>query len=50
MGALPPLHEVASQAGIKLPQFLGELEDDDALDRLRELADRLRENSGDDAE
>ncbi|WP_419840619.1 flotillin family protein [Candidatus Poriferisodalis sp.] len=45
VGALPPLHEVASQAGIKLPQFLGELDDADALDRLRELADRLRETS-----
>ena len=47
VGALPPLHEVASQAGIKLPQFLGELDDADALDRLRELADRLREPSSD---
>ena len=47
VGALPPLHEVASQAGIKLPQFLGELDDADALDRLRELADRLRERSSD---
>ena len=47
VGALPPLHEVASQAGIKLPQFLGELEDEGALDRLRELADRLRDGSGD---
>ncbi len=45
VGALPPLHEVASQAGIKLPQFLGELDDADALDRLRELADRLRADS-----
>ena len=45
VGALPPLHEVASQAGIKLPEFLGELDDADALDRLRELADRLRETS-----
>ena len=45
VGALPPLHEVASQAGIKLPQFLGELDDADALDRLRELADRLRVDS-----
>ena len=45
VGALPPLHEVAGQAGIKLPQFLGELDDADALDRLRELADRLRETS-----
>ena len=49
VGALPPLHEVAGQAGIKLPQFLGELDDADALDRLRELADRLRENSDEDA-
>ena len=48
VGALPPLHEVASQAGIKLPQFLGELEDEGALDRLRELADRLRESTVDD--
>ena len=45
VGALPPLHEVAGQAGIKLPQFLGELDDADALDRLRELADRLRSDS-----
>ena len=45
VGALPPLHEVAGQAGIKLPQFLGELDDADALDRLRELADRLSETS-----
>ncbi|WP_419551590.1 flotillin family protein [Candidatus Poriferisodalis sp.] len=47
VGALPPLHEVASQAGIKLPQFLGEIDDADALDRLRELADRLRQDSDD---
>ena len=50
VGALPPLHEVAGQAGIKLPQFLGELDDADALDRLRELADRLRADSAGDAD
>ena len=50
VGALPPLHEVASQAGIKLPQFLGEIDDADALDRLRELADRLRVDSDDDSD
>ncbi|MCY3949529.1 MAG: SPFH domain-containing protein [Acidimicrobiaceae bacterium] len=47
VGALPPLHEVASQAGIKLPQFLGELDDDKALDRLRELAEQLGDRSAD---
>ena len=45
IGALPPLHEVAGQAGIRLPEFLGELDDADAVDRLRQLAEQLRDRS-----
>ncbi|MCY3891699.1 MAG: SPFH domain-containing protein [Acidimicrobiaceae bacterium] len=45
IGALPPLHEVASQAGIRLPEFLGELDNADAVERLRQLAEQLRDRS-----
>ena len=47
IGALPPLHEVASQAGIKLPEFMGELDNADAVERLRQLAEQLRDRSSD---
>ena len=47
IGALPPLHEVAGQAGIRLPEFLGELDDADAVDRLRQLAEQLQDRSAD---
>jgi flotillin len=29
IGSLPPIHELAKQAGIELPEFLGKVEDDD---------------------
>jgi len=47
IGALPPLHEVASQAGIRLPEFLGELDNPDAVERLRQIAEQLRERTAD---
>lgn len=45
IGALPPLHEVASQAGIRLPEFLGELDNADTVERLRQIAEQLRDRS-----
>ncbi|MDH3591012.1 MAG: SPFH domain-containing protein [Planctomycetota bacterium] len=33
IGALPPMHELAKQAGIELPQFLGEVADTTSEDR-----------------
>ena len=48
IGALPPLHEVASQAGIRLPEFLGEFDNPDAVERLRQIAEQLRERTADD--
>ncbi|WP_419855194.1 flotillin family protein [Candidatus Poriferisodalis sp.] len=45
IGALPPLHEVASQAGIRLPEFLGELDNADTVEQLRQIAEQLRERS-----
>jgi flotillin len=61
VGSLPPLHELAGNVGIKLPKYMGSVEDQEELtERLRDLADRLdppvdvtateAEESGEDAE
>ncbi|MDE0604218.1 MAG: flotillin family protein, partial [bacterium] len=46
--SLPPIHDLAAQVGIKLPAYLGELDDETAIERLREIAEQL--DSGDSSE
>jgi len=42
MGSLPPMHELAANVGIRLPEFLGEVEEGEAMaPTLRKLADKL---------
>ena len=41
--SLPPIHDLAAQVGIKLPAYLGELDDESAFEQLREIADRLEQ-------
>ena len=44
MGSLPPMHELAANVGIRLPEFLGEVDEGEALPpRLRKLADSIDE-------
>lgn len=42
VGALPPLHQLAGNVGIKLPEYLGQIDDKDELAaKLREAADEI---------
>ena len=44
MGSLPPMHELAANVGIRLPEFLGEVDEGEALPpKLRKLADKIDE-------
>ncbi len=45
IGSLPPLHDLAANVGIKLPEYLGSLSDGELSERLREVAARI--DSGD---
>ncbi len=52
VGALPPLHELAKNAGVRLPEFLGRIEGDpealaEAGERLKGQAARLEAVRGD---
>lgn len=38
MGSLPPLHQLAGNVGVKLPEFLGEMNDEELGARIREAA------------
>ena len=46
VGSLPPIHELANNVGIKLPDYLGSLSDDELTSKLREVADRIDEPGG----
>jgi len=47
IGTLPPMHELAANVGIKLPSFLGEIDEGQAVPpQLRRLADDLEAASG----
>ena len=49
MGSLPPMHELAANVGIRLPEFLGEVEEGEALPpKLRKIADKIEEADGGD--
>jgi flotillin len=44
MGSLPPMHELAANVGIRLPEFLGEVDEGEAMaPKLRKLADKMDE-------
>ncbi|MGI9621543.1 MAG: flotillin domain-containing protein, partial [Acidimicrobiales bacterium] len=44
MGSLPPMHELAANVGIRLPEFLGEVDEGEAVaPKLRKLADKLED-------
>ncbi|MFV2038969.1 MAG: SPFH domain-containing protein, partial [Acidimicrobiales bacterium] len=44
MGSLPPMHELAANVGIRLPEFMGEVEEGQAMaPKLRKLADQIDE-------
>ncbi len=44
MGSLPPMHELAANVGIRLPEFLGEVDEGEAVaPKLRKLADKVEE-------
>lgn len=50
MGSLPPMHELAANVGIRLPEFLGEVEEGEALPpKLRKIADKIEEAEGTEA-
>ena len=39
MGSLPPLHQLAGSVGVKLPEFLGEMNDEELGARVRAAAE-----------
>ena len=41
IGALPPIQDLAGKVGVKLPSYLGELNDEELSDKLRRAADEL---------
>ena len=42
MGSLPPMHELAANVGIRLPEFLGVVEEGEAIaPKLRTMADNI---------
>ena len=44
MGSLPPMHELAANVGIRLPKFLGEVDEGHAVaPALRKLAETIEE-------
>ena len=48
-GSLPPIHDLAAQVGIKLPAYLGELDAEIGVERLREIADQLNQSDDEDS-
>ncbi len=51
MGSLPPMHELAANVGIRLPEFLGEVEEGEAMaPKLRKLADNIESAGTPDAD
>ena len=46
MGSLPPMHELAANVGIRLPEFLGEVDEGQAMaPKLRKLADHIEDTA-----
>ena len=41
IGALPPIQDLAGKVGVKLPSYLGELDDEALTERLRQVAGEL---------
>ena len=42
MGSLPPMHDLAANVGVKLPKFLGEIDESEAMGpQLRKMADDM---------
>ena len=41
IGALPPIQDLARKVGVKLPSYLGELNDEELSEKLRRAADEL---------
>ncbi len=47
IGSLPPIQELAGKVGVKLPAYLGELDDETLSAKLRQAADGIEAGEGD---